>query len=173
MILDLLKDIGRFLAEAPTRVRKGELVRLAADAIRRNAQFLTEHPTSLFQSIANSLSFSEHAGRTPLARLLESWRLRGDPCRRPWLRSLSPLPGAEDSPVVQVLAHHGEVQAISASPDGRFIAVASSKKGAGIHTRIWFTSTWELLVELLALETGNENAGVRWIGFDHYSRMPS
>jgi WD40 repeat protein len=138
---------------------------LLDEALRRDAQFIDRHPTTLFQCLWSSCWWYDcpeaadlyeppddgdvsPPGRCgpKLHRLLEWWRdvKRGWTDGFRWLRLLQPPPVALGSAISAVLDAHIPITGIAVSPDGQRIA------GACYHhaVRVWDVAS---LVELSCL----------------------
>lgn len=147
LVYELVDDFSRAADILPEDRSRRLVLLLLEECIRREIGFLAEHPTALFQSIWNNgwwydapaaashYSISENSEDCQsrwerpgqkLYQIIENWRQARDPSR-PWLRSLRPPPvSLYGAPILRVQCRGGNVNAIAASNDGRFIAAGSA-----------------------------------------------
>ena len=127
---------------SPAGSSRRDVLSALAVALQRDSDFLSRHPTALFQSLWNHLRW-QSAG---FHRMLRDWH-RHVAVSRPgewWLRSLEPPPAGYDQRQKLVLrGHAGERICLAFSPDARWLATGCIEYGSGdpesrdVSARIW------------------------------------
>ena len=159
MVFDLIEDFAELLAVLPGDAPRRPVVALLEEVIRRDAQFIARHPTTLFQCLWNTgwwydcpEAASHYLPSTlgqpqpwdqqgpKLHALLERWRAakESDTPGFLWARSLRPPSMALDSSQRAVFAGHtAAVRDLTVAPDGRQLLSASSDA----TLRVWDVSS--------------------------------
>jgi WD40 repeat protein len=155
-VFELVQDFYGAVAAMPREHPKHRILELLEDAIRRDLQFLTRHPHSLFQCLWNRCwwydcpaaeKYYEEAPVDPalppwkrpgskLYSLLEEWRGAKETAdlRFCWLRALRPLPEPLDGALRLVIrGHRGTVHSVAYSPVGQQVISGSEDR----TVRIW------------------------------------
>ena len=136
------------LSFAPER---DSVLRVLAEALRRDAQFIQSHPEALLQSLLNSAywydapgveSYYEDQGEEtaiagPMSALLETWAREKsqESTRHLLLCSHRPPPVALGGALRVLLQHPGGIKSLAISPDGKVLATR------GRDLRLWSVST--------------------------------
>lgn len=154
LVFDLVIDFGRVVAEIPAGCPLQRILRLLAEALRRDVHFVARHPTTLFQSVWNLCWWFDGPGvesngephrssqvRTvpTLSALMDAWRSTKEAWVPGfhWLRTLRPPGTGLGGPLVSVLlGHRTEVTSIAVSACGGHIA--SSDRGS---FRLWSSAS--------------------------------
>lgn len=174
MIFELVKDFADVLDAMPAEHPRQRIVKLLDEAIRRDGQFIDQHPTAFFQCMWNACWWydcSESAkhyegGRAPghskgrtLSQLLERWRSEAERqgTERRWLRSLRP-------PRVQLAGGMGEIIRASVETNGgvRSISVSSCERQLA-SCSLGEVQIWDL---------SNAREVARWEGGRHVRFSP-
>lgn len=171
MIFDLVRDFAATLNQMPGKHPRRRILKLLDEAIRRDAQFISQHPTTLFQCLWNTCWWydcpdaekhyeasedGDLTGRLPwnqpgprLHKLLELMRTERAKSitGRPWLRSLRPGTQLLGTAMQSMLRGHDRtVSCIAISPDGQRIVSGSIDQ----TVRIWESDTGRELVSFEA-----------------------
>jgi len=177
MIFDLVKDFAAVLDKMPNEHPRHRILKLLDEAVRRDAQFIERHPTTLFQCLWNLCwwydcpqavqyyveqdgvrqdGVLEETSNDHLFLLLERWREQIDG-HRYWMRSMRPPRDPLGAALLCVLrGHNSDVNCLSWSPDGTKIASGSGSyfESAVVGStpdnsiRVWNPQTGEELVIL-------------------------
>lgn len=165
-VFDLMADFASAVAALPTARSYARPLRLLREALGVDAQFISRHPTTVFQCLWNrawwydcdeaAAQYDESEGdwgahgapwerpEPRLSTLLERWRSEkeGQQSGFIWARSLRPPPFPLGSgQIVCLQGHEAEVMGLAFSRDGRRVA-SGGRDGT---TRVWDLDTGELI----------------------------
>ena len=142
-------------------------VRLMSRALEMEAPFVHQHPQSVFQTLWNlgywhdapeaerhyvALEAGDHApwreSGDKLYRLMEHWRQQREVKGGVWCRSLRPLLGRLDSPLLKILRGHEEaITRLAVTGDGKIVSASSDTT-----LRVWDMATGTALLTLAGHE---------------------
>jgi WD40 repeat protein len=157
-VLDLVGDFRQAVTALPRIRPRRPILRLLGDAIHRDAQFIADHPTSLFQCLWNSCWWHDSpqaprfyrvpegaSGHTPpwlrsgpkLHELVERWREEksAEGTDRPFVRSRRPPQTPLTSTVRRVFrADESPVSALAVSADDQLTVIGTDDGSVFILT---------------------------------------
>ncbi len=161
LVFDLSRDFEMTLTAFPSEHMQQLNLKLIAEALRRDVNFIVRHPATLFQCLWNSCWWydapeatvhykdtfgdqsSDDAFSGQLAQLMTSWKAQMQlKTRRPWLRYVVPPVVRLGGSQFRVLRGQQYVHAIAISRDGQIVASA----GKGVW--LWNPTTGIRLAQL-------------------------